>query len=278
MIQLKLFTRSVFLPVLAAVASLPFNNNAIADDEPTVAFPDKWMIRAGVYVIDNADTTVAVNSPVGLGAIINYQRDLGGDDGDTIPRVDGYYRFNDRHRIDFTWFKLDRKGERQLAIDIQIGDENFVQSETIFSDIEYELYKVGYNYSFYHSPKVELSLTAGLNITSYDLEFRNSAGDKVETAGVSVPLPVFGLRMGYAITPRWYVRYVTEAFFIEIEDAFRGALLNFELNTEYKIFKNFSLGIGLARLAIDADIDDDGWNGRVTDSYRGFTAFGTFYF
>lgn len=41
---------------------------------------------------------------------------------------------------------------------------------------------------------------------------------------------------------------------------------------------NFSLGIGVARLAIDADIDDDGWEGRVTDSYRGFTPFGTFYF
>lgn len=41
---------------------------------------------------------------------------------------------------------------------------------------------------------------------------------------------------------------------------------------------NFSLGIGVARLAIDADIDDDGWEGRVTDSYRCFTRFGTFYF
>ena len=137
---------------------------------------------------------------------------------------------------------------------------------------------MGYGYSFYHSPKVELTLTAGLNITSYDLKLALDDGTKAESAGVTVPLPVFGLRMGYAITPNWSVHYVSEAFFIEIDDSFRGAVLNYELNTEYRIFKNFALGVGVARIGVDAEVDDDDWNGKVTDSYRGFNIFGTFYF
>ena len=64
----------------------------------------------------------------------------------------------------------------------------------------------------------------------------------------------------------------------EIEDAFKGSLFSYELNTEYRLFKHFSIGAGIARLGIDADIDDDDWNGTVNDSYRGFTAFGKFYF
>lgn len=275
------YTRPVAMSSLAAAIVLPaLFNNAVAADDPelTVAFPDKWMVRLGAYIVDGSNTQVSVNSALGVGAIIDYQKDLGGEDGDTIPRIDAYYRFNERHRIDFTSFSIDRKGERTLTVEIDIGDESFSASETLLSDIKYTLYRLGYGYSFYHSPKTELTLTAGLNITEYDLKFALDDGSKAESAGVSVPLPVVGLRMGYAITPKWNVKYVSEAFFFEIEDAFRGAIINFELNTEYKIFKHFALGAGIARIGINAEVDDDDWSGKVTDSYRGFNLFGTFYF
>ncbi len=139
------------------------------------------------------------------------------------------------------------------------------------------MYKVGYAYSFYHSPKVELSLSAGLNITSYDLKF-NDGTNKVESADVTAPLPMFGLRMGYAITPKWSVEYVSEAFFIDIEDTLSGSLVSYELSTEYKLFKQFAIGAGLARLSTNVEINDDGWKGSVSDSYRGYRVFGTFYF
>jgi len=276
---IKLYTRSVVMSLCAAIASTSIINNAIADDEaPVYAFPDQWMIRLGAYIVDGSNTAVSVSSDVGLGAIIDYQKDLGGEDGDTIPRIDAYYRFNERHRIDFTSFSIDRKGTRTLAVELEIGDEIYAADETINSDIKYTLYRLGYGYSFYHSPKTELTLTAGLNITEYDLTFALADGSKAESAGVTVPLPVIGLRMGYAITPRWNVRYVSEAFFIDFDDSFRGAIINFELNTEYRLFKHFALGAGIARIGVDAEVDDDDWRGKVTDSYRGFNVFGTFYF
>ncbi len=278
---IKRYARSAAISFFIAVmASTSIIKNVIAEEneELTVAFPDKWMVRLGAYIIDGANTQVSVNSAIGLGAVIDYQKDLGGEDGDTIPRIDGYYRFNERHRIDFTSFSIDRKGTRTLAVDLEIGDEIYSASETINSDIKYALYRLGYGYSFYHSPKTELTLTAGLNITEYDLSFSLDDGSKAESAGVTVPLPVVGLRMGYAITPKWNVRYVSEAFFIDIDDTFRGAILNFELNTEYRLFKHFALGAGLARIGVNAEIDDEDWRGKVTDSYRGFNLFGTFYF
>jgi len=264
-------------PIILAPVFL--STQALADTEsPVYAFPDKWMIRAGAYVVDGADTQLSINSDVGIGTSIDYQRDLGGEDGETVPRIDAYYRFNMRHRIDFTAFNVTRTGERTLTLDLTIGDENFAASETVRSEIDYTIYKLGYNYSFYHSPKVELSISAGLNVTSYDLSFSDSTGARVETADVSVPLPMFGLRMGYAITPKWNVHYVSEAFFIEIDDALRGALLNYELNTEYKLFKHFALGVGLVRSGLDVDVSDDNWRGSISDGYRGYNVFGTLYF
>jgi hypothetical protein len=269
------------LTVATIISSCMLTASVIAaeTDATAVAFPDKYMIRVGAYVIDDSDTQFSVSSDVlGLGTVIDFQRDFGGDSGDTIPRIDAYYRFNERHRIDFTSFSIDRTGSRTLAIDppIIIGDEDF-SGGTINSDIKYTLYKLGYAYSFYRSPKVELSMSAGLNITSYDLKF-NDGTNKVESADVTAPLPMFGLRMGYAITPKWSVEYVSEAFFIDIEDTFSGALVSYEVSTEYKLLKHFAIGAGLARLNANVDVDHDGWKGSVSDSYRGYRVFGTFYF
>lgn len=275
------FMKAVAAPMVAAIiTSGMLSGSAIAADgeEPGVAFPDKYMFRLGAYIIDGSNTSFSVSSPVGLGTTIDYQRDLGGDSTDTIPRIDAYYRFNDRHRIDFTTFSINRKGARTISIDITIDDKTYNANETVYSDIKYDLYKLGYAYSFYHSPKVELSVSAGLNITTYDLSFSNDSATTVEAADFTAPLPMFGLLMNYAITPKWSVRYMSEAFFINIEDTISGALVSYEITTEYKIFKNFAIGAGLARLGTSVDVNDDDWNGKVTDSYRGYTVFGTLYF
>jgi hypothetical protein len=245
-----------------------------------VAFPDTWMIRLGTYIVDGSDTQFSVNSDVaGLGSVIDYHRDLNGDSRDTIPRIDAYYRFNPRHRIDFTSFTIDRKGTRTLAIDppIVIKGEDFAGG-TLNSEIKYTLYKLGYAYSFYRSSQVELSISAGLNITTYDLTFSNASGGNASSAGFTAPLPMFGLRMGYAITPKWSVNYVAESFFVDFDNTVKGALLDYELNTEYRLFKHFAIGAGLARFGTAIEVNKPNWTGKVSDTYRGYTIFGVFYF
>jgi hypothetical protein len=244
------------------------------------AFPDQIMIRVGSYFVSDTNTKFSVSSTngLGLGTVIDYQKDLGGDQRDTIPRIDAYYRFNDKHRIDLTAFSMDRAGTRTLTASIDLGDTVFEIDETLNSDIKYTLYNLAYGYSFYHSPEVELSFIAGLHIVDYDLRFTNSTGEKFESAGVAAPLPVIGLRMGYTIAPKWSVQLLVEAFSINYEDTFKGSLFNFDLSTEYRLFKNFAIGAGVASLGLDVDVESDDWRGSVTDNYKGFTAFGTLYF
>jgi len=268
------------LTVTLALTSASVLNTVQAEEsqEPALAFPDKWMIRAGAYFVDKADTSVTVLSSAGVGTGINFKNELGGEESATVPRIDAYYRFNDYHRIDFTTFNVDRSGKKTLTAELQIGDEIYSANETVNSDINYTLYKVGYGYSFYRSSKVELNVTAGLNITRYDLQFNLENGGNVETAGFTAPLPMFGLRMSYAMTPKWTINYVAESFVIDVESKFRGVLLNNELNIEYRLMKHFALGAGAARSSIDASIESSDWSGRMTDSYHGYTLFGTLYF
>ena len=84
-----------------------------------------------------------------------------------------------------------------------------------------------------------------------------------KSAGVSAPLPTFGLRLGYKISPNWYLRYVSETFFIEIEDTLKGTLLNYELDLEYRVSPRFTVGAGISRISTDLDADDDDWKGGL---------------
>ena len=278
--MIKRINNAIAMPIATAIVLgglLSGSVSAAENEADVLAFPDKYMLRVGTYIVDGADTQFSVSTN-GLGTVIDYSRDLGGESRDTIPRIDAYYRFNPRHRIDFTTFAIDREGSRTLNIDITIDDTDYTANETINSDIKYNLYKLGYGYSFYHSSRTELTVTAGLNFTSYDFEFSDSSGGKAESAGFTAPLPMFGLRMGFAITPKWSVNYVAESFFIDFEDTVKGALINYELNTEYKLFKNFAIGAGLARIGSSVEVNDDDYSGKVSDTYRGYTVFGTLYF
>ena len=84
--------------------------------------------------------------------------------------------------------------------------------------------------------------------------------------------------MGYAITPKWSAHFLVETFFLNIDDKLRATVLNFELNTEYRIWQHFAVGAGIARLGTEIDVDAPDFGANVTDAYNGFTLFGTFYF
>ncbi len=253
---------------------------AIAHEEGkvTAVLPDKFMFRLGAYFVDGSKTSFSVNSNIlGLGTTLDFDKDLGGEKRDKIPRIDFYYRFNNHHRIDYTWFGINRKGSRTLTTTIKIGDRVFVAKDVLHSEIKYNLHKLGYSYSLYHTPEIELAVSIGLNVMSYDLGFSSDLGVS-ESVGVTLPLPVYGLRAGYSFTPNWSVHFVAETFVIDYQDKLVGSLLNYEVNTEYRLFKNFAIGAGIARIGLHADVNTDGWRGAVSDSYRGLTAFGVLYF
>ncbi len=258
-------------------AGLLAGNTADAQEAKSVANPDKYMIRLSSYYVDRASTSFTVFDSSGIGVGISFDKDLGVDTTDSVARIDGYYRFNDRHRLEFGRFTVDRDGVTNLSTELKIGDETFAFDETMTSSIEYTITKVGYAYSFYHSPQVELSLAAGLNITDYDLSYFGSSGGG-DAIGVTAPLPLFGLAMTYAMSPKWSVHFLSEAFYIDIEDTLKGTLLNNELSIEYRALKNFAIGVGITRVSTDFDVDDDDWQGSFSDSHRGYLVYGKLYF
>ncbi len=276
---MPLFAKFHFLRTASCALLLWLATGSVqAADE--VAFPERFMIRIGSYSVQDADTDIAVGSSGGgnIGTSFSFAKDLGGDESATVPRIDLYYRFNDRHRIDFSHFSYDRGGRELLELEVSFEDETFAIGDTLVTDIEYDLFKIAYGYSFYHSDRVELGFTAGFNITSYSFEYERDDGTDADDADATGPLPMFGLRISYAISPRWSLHYLAEAFYIELGDELSGAFTTNELNIQYRFGEGFVLGAGLSRFSTDLEADDSEWRGRIADSHNGVLVYGGYAF
>jgi len=269
------------ISTVSAAKKLEVTSNETINDQTTVTpeYPDKFRIQLGSYFIRDTNTEVGVNSTIGnIGTVIDLERDLGTDDKLSIPKINAFYRFNDKHRIDFSWLEVDRKGTKSTALEFTVGDEIFAASSVVETEIKTKIYKLAYAYSFYRSPKVELSFSAGLNIMDYDVVLDNKTSGKLETAQVTAPLPVFGLLMDYAISPRWLVHFRFETFYIELNDKIRGSLIDSELGIEYRMFKHVGFGVGFNRFSVDAKVKSSKYTGGITDLYRGVNLYAAAYF
>jgi len=233
------------------------------------AFPDTLAFSAGGYYVMRSSSTIAY-SPDGvpISAGVNLNRELGLDESDSSFRVDGYYRFNPRHRIDAAWYRVERTGSHTTSRDFSWNGQTYAAGWTIDSLVGNETFKVNYLYSFYHSPKVELALggglhvtrlTSALNVTTFGTNIPNDPLNytmrrELET---SAPLPVVGLLLGYQISPRWKVLWTYDVLFLEIE-GIRGDFSDSNLSVEFRAFRNVGFGLGYNRVGLNIEGEDDG--------------------
>lgn len=255
LVSLTMAIMIMLLPSAASAAARP-------------AFAEKFVVRLSSYEIRDADTDLTVLSSNQIGTGFSFVDDLGGDDRVTVPRLDGYFRFKDVHRIEFSKLRIERDGRNLLTINLDIGDQTYTVGDTVVSKISYEVLKLGYAYSFYHSPEVELALTTGINMTVYEFEYELVDGSSTDTSKASGPLPMFGVRMSYAINQHWSLHYLSEVLFVDTSDA-EGSFINYELDLRYRFNKRFMLGAGLTRFSFDITSEDREWRGRIADTHRG---------
>jgi len=250
---------------------------------------DKWKINAGGMFVTSFETEVRLtpkNFPVG--ARINTKDQLGMKNDTNVFRADGYYRFTDTHSIDFSYFAVNSDGNRAIDTDIkwtdQEGNENIISAgANITSYFNMDVYKINYGYSFYHNDKVELTLTAGLHITSIDVGIAATGTvDGVATStyssssSVTVPLPVIGFRGEYTIIPKHlFVNYKADYFLLDY-DGFTGSLTSTALNLEYRFVENVGVGFGYNANKIYLQSDDGNKQLEVTNDLSGALLYFTY--
>lgn len=224
-------------------------------------FDDQFKIRFGGYLVARNDTILSATSERLIGARINLQDDLGMDSKTTSFRIDASYRFNPFHKMEFSYYNIKTSGNKILENDVDWNGSTFKAGADINSHLYLNIYKLNYVYSFYHTDKVELGLATGLHMMETKTGLNGRAtkdGESIAFADESVnflaPLPVFGFRLDYAVTPRFHMGGSVDYFGLSV-DKFSGNFMDLLITAEYQFYENFGAGVGLNLTSLDVKID-----------------------
>ena len=244
-------------------------------------------LRLGGFFIHSTDTQVLLESNSNpLAATINFQRELGIDGQATVGRLRFAYQFGPRHRLDLSYFSIERDGQ-SIIIDreIEFGDITIPVGAAVDSHFDTEILKLAYTNMFYRSEKVRLGASAGINFSSFDLGTRFEVTPPPgqtpitgqEGADGVAPLPVIGGRVSYSISPKWIWITSIDVFGIDT-GGYSGTLTDIEFLIENRVSTHFGWGAGLEVLSFNLKSTDDDLTGTFQTSYRGINLYASFYF
>jgi len=274
--------RAVLVSLFAVfIAILP--GLALAEEGEQEQLPGKLMIRGGWAYVWDANTTVAFPGSVsGIGTSIDFAQTLGGDTSTDALRIEALYRFNERHSLGFSWYRIGLAGQKSLNEQIQIEDQTIDVGASVSTSLNLNLYRLLYNYSFYRNEKVELAVSPGLYMSNikFMLAAQGTINNVVASSSIieeqlTLPLPSIGGVVNYNITPRLQSQIRGDFFYLKVGD-FSGSMFEFYAGLEYRLFKNFALGAAYDRLVVDVqDQSSSGFN--VNLGYNLLYLYGSIY-
>ena len=228
--------------------------------------PDKFRIALGGYSVFRYDSLMSLtDTNLGAGISISPEDTLGLKTEQSVVRLDGHYRFTDVHALTFSWYSISSDGNKTLETDFDWIDENgdaitIPIGASVNTSLDYDIFKVGYLYSFHHTDKVELAVGAGLHMTRVGVGLNAQATGltgEVSDVSTTLPLPVLSFALVYQVTPKFSWHLKAEFFALEF-DKWDGRYTDTTLGMEYRFFKHVGLGIALAgnSLKVTEDTDD----------------------
>lgn len=235
-----------------------------ADDDIT----DRFSIALGAFIVDRDTETRLDSDSLGEGSDLDLETDLGLVRSDSVFRIDGYYRFNRRHRLDFTYFDLSRKNSKAIDEELQFGDQIFVVDTTLKATFDLDIYKLSYTYSVLDRESGFLGLAAGIYVADSSIGLAATGVSQVEQGELTAPLPVIGLRGGYRLSDRWTLRANAEYFGYKYENI-DGALIDLYAGIDYQFMRHFAMGLGYNSVEIDVDAQKNRFNGSLEWKYAG---------
>jgi hypothetical protein len=238
---------------------------------------DRFSISLGAFITDR-DTNTQLNSEtLGKGTEIDFEEDLGLDSSDTVFRLDGHYRFNQKHRLNFSVFDLSRDSSATIQRDIQFGDEIFLIDTVVNTEFDITIIRLTYTYSFWQRDNGYLGVTLGAHVADSKIGLAEQNLGQSEISEITAPLPVLGLRGEYEITDRLTLTAVGEFFMVEFDDV-DGSLVDLYVGIDYQVIEHVAVGLGFNSVNLDVDASKNDFSGSLDWRYEGALLFFKFDF
>jgi len=262
---------------IAILAMLLGCQPSIADDTAPATNGSKWGFSIGAFITDqDMQTEFGVN--FGEGSVrVDFEDDLGLKDSQSVGRLAAFYKFNERHQVEFDIFDLSQSATAIIEEEFSWGDTTFPVDAEVATGLDLSIYKIAYSYFPAQNEQGKFGLTGGFYVADIGLSLRILPEDTEEVGAVTAPLPVLGVRGEYYFTERWRFSASAEWFGLEI-DEYDGHLNDTLIAIDYRITDHFALGLGYNRVDIDVDATDKALRADLIWEYSGVIAYlrGTF--
>jgi hypothetical protein len=286
---MKFHTAIIVISSLAL--SLAAGTRVLADDRyDDYQATERFKLRIGGFLIDRFDTTARFDSTqYPIGTLIDLEEDFNVDPSETVLRIDGFYRFNNRHRLDWTYYRSRRSGSAVAEEEYVIGDPDdpeggFIipKDARVTTQWNYDLLKIGYAYSFLNKRRYEMFIGAGLNIRNLDVEIDYEVtittfgdSDSLDGEGL-IPLPTAVIGGRWNFTDKWQGIFKYELFMLEMGD-YKGNQQDFQLLFEHSTFKHVGFGLGINTVDINIRAQDEKIRGEFDSRILGLLGYIKFY-
>lgn len=258
---------------LGATLLLLGTGAAVAADKPQ-PLDDAFAVSLASFVL-SSDTKVRLDGDTSAGTEFDWENTFGIGDA-TRFRVDGQWRFAERHKLRFLWFKNSNTRSKKFEQDIEWNGVVYPVSAKVKGEFDFDVYELAYEYSFLRRDTYEINGSIGLHYTDLGLALSAKAeasggaleADLKESASVGAPLPVIGLR-GMWVLPHDFVVDATAQFFALSIDQYDGHLTDYKIALTWQPKKWLGIGVGYNQFGVDVDVDDGDFKGTLDWTYRG---------
>jgi hypothetical protein len=263
-----------YLMLSAVISAVLTTSVARAEQAPPDLLNDKFQFSIGTFGL-SSDPSVELNGSSGTGNTIDFDKELGGGDANRL-RIDGQWRFNDRHKLRFSAFDLEKSNKKTLTDEIEWGDTVFPVAVEVGYDHQFGVVEMAYDYSFLRRENYELGASIGLHYTHFEAGLNAKAStsggvlaaDIKEEASVDAPLPVIGLRGLWALPHNLWLDASAQYFALSIDDI-DGNLQDYRVFLTWQPKTWLGIGAGYNRFAVNVDVEKDNFDGSLDWVYSG---------
>ncbi len=244
------------------------------------ALDDTFALSIGAFILDTrttvrADGSAGAGLPVEVGTPIDVERQLG-IGNQTSFRLDGYWRFLERHKIRIMYFDESRSGEQSLTDAIVFRGQTYPVNTQVSTRFDNMVAELAYEYAFLRGEHYELAGSLGIHDLSFKLQL-TAVGQNVNVqqsarADVNGPLPVIGVHYVWQFHPRWSLDAMFQFFALKF-DQYDGTLQDYNASVFYMPWKNFGFGAGWNEFRTNVNISNTAYDGNLTWKYGGVRLF-----
>jgi hypothetical protein len=272
-------THVVRLNVTAAVAMFAALSGTPAHADRLLPLEQRVNVSIGAFLFDT-DTRLRVDgTDRDRGTEIDLEDTFGFDDQDRL-RIDGYWRFAERHKVRFLYFSSRAESTRTIHEEIEFGDATFPVDAFVRAQLQTDVIELAYEYAFMRRDTFELGGTIGLHNMEVNARLSAGASSTLGVGGIDIseeakgngPLPVLGLHAMWAFSDHFYLDAQLQFFLMEI-DEYDGSLQDYKISFVWQPSRYIGVGIGYNDFVTRVEVDAERFVGRLRFGYGGPLAF-----